>query len=300
MKGPCLIGCLSNPGIWMRTFLQILVLASVGLQSAWAEEVFVPEPAMINSFDPYPLDPGVLEIGPGYTFTSSNRAFDADGSLQPSDYSRGHSFFTEFTYGVTEGVDVRLLLGDVHGVDHSSDLDGDGHPDRLAGRGFGDVEMGVRWQFYQSQDGTAAAALVTGLALPSGPEARPDRLELTQGFPSLTPRLVASKSWGRLQVLGDVGATLPLGRHESRPCGGVDANLGLGYQVGDHLKPLVELNYSKFDFSGQPASEDLSLTAGLVIMFSDSVYLNLGLQRSIAGRNAPESNSGVVFFSLTP
>jgi len=97
-----------------------------------------------------------------------------------------------------------------------------------------------------------------------------------------------------------VGVTVALGRHESRPRGGFDANLGLGYQVGDHLKPLVELNYSKFHYSGQPAGEDLSLTAGLVVMFSDSVYLNLGLQRSIAGRNAPESNSGVVFLSLTP
>ncbi len=300
MKGSCLLSWLASGNILMRTLLQILLLASVALQPAWGEEVFVPEPAMINSFDPYPLDPGVLEIGPGYTFTSSNRAFDSEGALGPSDYSRQHSCFTEFTYGVTEGVDVRLLLGDVHGVDHSSDLDGDGHPDKLAGRGIGDVEMGVRWQFYQGSDGTAAVAFLSGLALPSGPEAGPYRLELTQGFPSLTPRLVASKSWGRFQVLGDVGVTLPLGRHESRPRGGLDANLGLGYQVGDHLKPLVELNYSKFHFSGQPASEDLSLTAGLVVMFSDSVYLNLGLQRSMAGRNSPESNSGVFFLSLTP
>lgn len=277
------------------------LLLALGLQPAWAdEEVFVPEPAMINSFDPYPLEPGVLEIQPGYTFTSANRAFDSAGRLQPADYSREHSFFTEFTYGVIEGVDVRLVLGDIHGVDHSSDLDGDAHPDKLAGRGFGDLEMGVRWQFYQSQDGTEAAAFLTGLVLPSGPEAGPYRLELTQGFPSLTPRLVASKSWGRFQVLGDVGATLALGRHESRPRGGFDANLGLGYQVGDHLKPLVELNYAKLDFSGQPASEDLSVTAGLVVMFSESLYLNLGLQRSIAGRNAPESNSGILFLSFTP
>jgi len=255
---------------------------------------------MINTYDPFPVDPGVLEIQPGYTFTTSDRAFDGHGVLQPAEYSRQHSFFTEFTYGVTEGVDVRLIVGDIHGVDHSTDLDGDGASDRLAGQGFADLEMGVRWQFYQSPDGSAAAAFLSGLALPSGPRAAPNRLELTQGFPSLTPRLVASKSWGRFNVIGDLGYTLALGGHDSHATGGLDANLGLGYQVGDHLKPVVELNYSSLHFSGQPSSEDLSITAGLMIMFNENAYLNLGLQRSIAGRNAPESNSGVFFLTITP
>lgn len=267
---------------------------------AAAQDVFLPDPAMINTNDPYPVDPGQLEIQAGYNFSYSNRDFAGDGVLVPRHQGmRQHSHFAQFTYGIDEGLDATLTLSDIHGADFGWDPDGDGICDRKNGHALGDTTASVRYRFWQSEDETAAAAVLTSLTIPSGPQASVDRLGLSQGFLSLNPRLVASKSWGRFQAVGELGWAQAIGTHDCNTLGGMQANLACGYQIGDVVKPLVELNYGTVNYNGAPSANNLAATFGVLVMLED-VRLNLGIQRSLAGQNSPESTSGFFFVTFAP
>lgn len=278
----------------------LLLLTAAPALAQEQEAPFLPDPAMINTNDPFPVDPGQLEIQAGYNFSNSDRDFDADGVLQPRHQGiRQHSHFAQFTYGIDEGLDATLTVSDIHGADFGWDPDGDGICDTKKGHALGDTTASVRYQFYLSEDETAAAAVIAALTIPSGPQASVDRLGLSQGFTSLNPRLVASKSWGRFQGVAELGWAQALGTHDCDTLGGMQANLAAGYQIGDWLKPLVELNYGTVAYQGAPAANSLSATFGLLVMLED-VRLNLGVQRSLAGQNSPESTSGFFFVTFSP
>lgn len=296
----------------MRTLPFVLMMLALLPGAAFAEEgdaqaprppeheIFLPEVGKINCNDPYPLDPGTWEIAPGYSFTSVEGAYDDAGATSTVPFTRQHGWFTQVTYGVDDGIDVTMTLGDVHGRADGDDPNGFGIPGPLAGQGLGDTTLGARWQFYQSEDQTSAAAVMSYLTIPTGPCATETRFGLSQELWSLNPRLAVAKSWGRFVGIADVGVNVPLGANRFDARGGLSANLAAGYQIGDSLKPIVELNYNSYYYGGAPASETLGVTGGLLFMLSDEVTLNLGITRSIAGRNAPETTSGVFFLTISP
>ena len=276
----------------------LLLAASTG---AWAEEEglpqrpFLPDPGMVNAWDTAVLEPGQVEILLGHTFGHADHFFDDRGQRQEGQFLRNHSTFLQATCGVVQDAARFVVLGDAHGVDFSQDPNGDGQPDRLAGHGLADAAAGVRWRFYQSQDETRAAALVATLALPTGPSAQVDRLGLSQEFASLTPRLVLNQSWNRWVGVVDVGYSLPLNRSALGARGGLSTVVGAGYQVGDSVKPLVELSYSNASFDEAPFSDNLALTGGLEILFSENAQAYVAVTRTLAGRNAPDQTRGTFF-----
>lgn len=269
----------------MRLLLLLLLLTAPALAQ---DEPYLPTPDMIVTNDPFPNDPGQIEVLPGYQFTWSDRNFDADGTSQPGDFNRQHSWFTQFTYGTGGNVDVNLYLSDVHGRNAGMTPS--------VGHGFNDLTMGARWQFAASEDQTQAAALLAYVTFPTGVQPTPERLGLTQQYTSFTPRLVGSKSWGRAIAIADAGYSFALGSNGAGTTGGPTVNLAAGYEMGDEfkVKPLVELNYNAQCFPGAPGSEQLSVTAGLLLIPEDFI-VNLAVSRTVSGRNAPDSTTVGIF-----
>lgn len=280
----------------------VLVLLLLAPIAAHAQEtgVFLPEVGKINANDPYPLDPGQWEVQPGYTFTFAQGNYDDTGVSAPVPFTRSHGWFTQVTYGLAEDVDVNLTVGDVHGVSFGPDPNGFGIPGPLACQSPADTNLGARWQFYASQDERTAAALVGYLTVPTGPRATDTQFGLSQEFWSVNPRLVLAQNWGRLVGVADVGVNVPLEANRFQARGGISANVAAGYQIGEHLKPLVELSYSNVYFDGAPLSETLSVTGGLLILVNEDFRFNLGITRTVAGRNAPDTTSGTFFVTIVP
>lgn len=277
-----------------------LLLAMAALDGVGAEEsreAFQPDPGMINANDTAVLEPGQVEILGGHVFNHADGFFDDRSQRQPGPCLRSHSTFLQVTAGVVEDVDVTAVLGDVHGVDFGQDPDGDGNPDRLAAHGTADAVAGVRWRFYQGGD--TSAAFLAYAALPTGPSAGIDRLGLSQEFASLTPRLVLSRNWGRLNAVADLGYSFPLGANAPGARGGLSTVLGAGYHVTDSIKPLVEVGYSNARFDGASLSESLSLTGGVALLLSEDAQAYLGLTRVLAGRNTPDLTSGTFYLLFT-
>ena len=277
-----------------------LLLAMAALDGARAEEspeAFQPDPGMINANDTAVLDPGQVEILGGHVFNHADGFFDDRSQRQPGPCLRSHSNFLQVTAGVVEDVDVTAVLGDVHGVDYGQDPDGDGNPDRLAAHGTADAVAGVRWRFYQSPDQATSAAFLAYVALPTGPAARIDRLGLSQEFASLTPRLVLSRNFGRLNAVADLGYSYPLGANNTGARGGLSTVLGAGYHVTDSVKPLVEVGYARFD--GASLSESLTVTGGVALLLSEDAQAYVGLTRVLAGRNTPDLTTGTLMLLVT-
>lgn len=283
-----------------RLVLVLLLALAPRMAAAQETGVFLPEVGKINANDPYPLEPGQWEIQPGYSFTSVEGAFDDAGASSPVPFARQHGWFTQVTYGLQEGVDLNFTVGDTHGINFDADPNGTGAPGPLGSHSLADTNLGARWQFYSSEDETTAAALLGYLTIPTGPHATDTQFGLSQEFWSVNPRLVVARSWGRFVGVADAGVFVPFGPNRFDARGGVSANLAAGYQIGDHLKPLVELSYTNVSFDGAPMAETLALTGGLLIMVNEDFRLNLGITRTVAGRNAPDTTSGMFFVTIVP
>ncbi|MFO8007705.1 MAG: transporter [Candidatus Brocadiia bacterium] len=236
------------------------------------------EHAKVNTEDATPVDPGEWEVELAYGLTQADRAFGDHWSRTGRGLLREEEFGLGVTYGLVENLDVGFGVGylDIYDRDDSA----------LVGRGFTDLELGAKWRFYHDEARHLEIAYTPAVVLPTGRRADDDRIGITDDYASVFNGLALSKDWGDGWTSNfDLGFNWPVGedRHDCR--GTLGANAALGWQVTEWLQPEVELNY-EHDFAHGDDADLISATAGAIVCVSDSVRLDLGVQRSLFGRNA--------------
>jgi hypothetical protein len=241
------------------------------------------EHAKLNTEDATPVGTGEWEFELSYGLLHSRRQFDDDWSRVSRPLLREEALGLALTHGVARDLDLGLAVGYAELYDRDTGA--------LDGRGFTDLEVGAKWRFYRDSDSRLELAYTPAVVLPTGRREDDDRLGLTDDFLSVYNGIAASKDWGgRWTSNFDLGYSWPIGedRHDFR--GTLSSNVALGYQLNGWLQPEVELNYEHEFHHGHDA-DSLAATAGLIVCLTESVRLDIGVQRSIAGRNADHGSA---------
>ncbi len=260
---------------------------------------FLIEPGKINTNDAGVLEPGQVEIQPGWLGFYSSRAYDQNGALQPDSDQVQDLLFTQLTYGVVENFDVNLILGGMSGHDSLAGIDQvTGLPLPLNGQSFADTVFGTRWRFYPDDDNRFSMAYLTYFTFPTGQAGTPTRLSLSQEAANCQHHLVLQKEAGHWSLLADLGVTHPLWGNSIDFDGGVSASLAAGYQVTAEWQPLVELGYTSFYFGGSEPSQFWTATGGGTCYVSPDVRLNLGVTQTFAGQNARDGTAVTFFLTI--
>ncbi len=257
------------------------------------------EPGKINTNDAGVLEPGQIEIQPGWLGFYSSRAYDQTGvSVRDSDQVQD-LFFTQLTCGVVEDFDVNLILGLNTGHDSLAGTDPvTGLPLPLSGTSFADTVFGTRWRFLHDEANQLSLAYLTYFTFPTGQHGTPTLLSLSQEAANCQHRLVVQKEAGHWSLLADLGVTHPLWGNSIDFDGGVSASVAAGYQVTAEWQPLVELGYTSFYFGNTQPSEFWTVTGGGTCYVSPDVRLNLGLTQTFAGQNARDGTAVTFFLTI--
>lgn len=270
-----------------------------GGQGTGPGDSFPIEPGKINTNDAGVLEPGQIELQPGWLGFYSSRGYDSNGvSLRDSDQVQD-LFFTQLTCGVVEDFDVNLILGAISGSDSLAGTDPiTGLPLPLSGQSFADTVLGTRWRFYCDDESQLSLAYLTYFTFPTGQTGSPNRLPLSQEASNCQHRLVVQKEAGHWSLLADVGAAHPLWANSIDFEGAFSASLAAGYQVTAEWQPLVELGYSSIYFGSSEPSQAWTVTGGGTCYVSPDVRLNLGVTQTFAGQNARDGTAVTFFLTI--
>lgn len=258
-----------------------LLLSLSTLALAAAVEV---EAAKLATPDAMPVDAGGVEIAFGLSWSRADRVYDADGTRQ----DRGGRL-TEvgaelgLTYGLREGLDAGITVGWARIEDETASPD--------SGNGPTDVVVGAKWQFYV--DETLALALLPEASLPVG-DGRPEE-EISTGSATwgVGVTLAATAAIDRLALGAGLGRGWILGDDEDRgdARGAWAFDLAVGWQLTEAVQPEIELHHARdLNAGSTPDAHATSVTVG-VQLTGEAGRLGLGLDRTIAGRDAEQATT---------
>lgn len=292
----------------MRLGLGLLLLALLagGVQAQDAEP-FPIESGKINTNDAGVLDPGQVELQPGFAGFYSNRSYDENGISRPDNTVRQRLFGTQLTFGICPDFDVNLALGLATGYDSGAGTDpvtGNAFP--ISGHGLSDITLGTRWRFFQDEESGLSLAYLTYTTFPTGDRVlnqqlsldRDQNLALGQEIASLQHRLVVQKEAGHWSLIADLGCQHPLASNGPGFEAGLSFSLAAGYQVTEAFQPLVEIGYNNAYYSHSPFSDSWSVTGGGTYYVTDDVRLNLGITQTVAGHSSPDGLSATFFVTI--
>ena len=244
------------------------------------------EPAKITIEDADTLGRGELELTLEFSLFRAKREWDSRRRSESRPRVSEREIEFELVYGLTDRLDLIFETG----YETIRDREGDG-PHR--GGGWGDKFIGAKWQFYHDEELDLMLAYVPGFTFPTGRSHSARRIGVSQEYYRFDQKLIATKGWGRWSASAELGFNLPFAsRGDTR--GELIAGAGVGYQVADWIKPVVELNYGREFISGETNPDLLALTVGAVMPLSDHWRLAAGVQRGIYGRSEEKGLAGIL------
>ncbi len=275
----------------------LFLLASlVGPSLADEDEFYPVEPGKINTNDAGVLEPGQVELQPGYAVFYSDRAYDGAGRSRPDSSVKQDLVATQLTFGVVPDFDVNLMAGLAGGHDSQAGTDPfTSQPFLLSDHSLSDITFGTRWRFYQDEDQGLALAYLTYTTFPTAQHGSDQGLSLSQEVATLAHRLVVQKELGHWSLLADLGFLHPLASNGPGFELGLSASVAAGYQLTEDFQPLVEVSYNNACYSRDPFSDSWTVTGGATYYTSPDVRLNLGVTQTVAGHNTRDG-LGVTFF----
>ena len=159
------------------------------------------------------------------------------------------------------------------------------------GRGFTGMKVSGRYRFYSNEKRRLEIAYMAGMTIPTGSGSGQNDIGVSQEFWSLEQAVVINKDWERWTINGDIGFSLPMGNKRENARGSLSIDLALGYQIVPWLQPELELNYSHDYLADADHAQMLAMTAGLVMPINETLYVNIGVQQGVWGKNADKATS---------
>ncbi|MFH0911641.1 MAG: transporter [Planctomycetota bacterium] len=252
----------------------------------------------LNTPDACPVDPGHAEIEFAFGLDKVRREWDDDGKAHSRRPEHDRSLGLSVGMGLCENLDFCLGIPYLWLRDEGNDFDADDLMGPETGRGLGDLDLSLRYRFYENEDRHLYLAYKAGLIAPIGHDADESEIGTSQESWSLNQALIATKSWGRWAVNADIGYSLPFGGKRGDGRGVLSADLALGRQVFSWLQPEVELNYAH-EFVGHESDADvLAATVGFLLPVNERFQVNLGVQQGLWGRNAERATTYLATIKL--
>lgn len=269
-----------------------IVLAILLISATWAQTGVRDK---IVTADPDPRSPGSFELQLNYLSSQSQSAFDDFSQVTTGQIQREQLYVGSLGYGLSQDLDLTLTSG-------ASQLLSVIDPDRAQtgrflggprrGGGLVDLELDLRWRFYNDSEQGLAMAVVGGPTLAND-------VKTNQGFVGGDIAFVLRQDWGPASLNWESYALFPLAGPGQR-FSAQGTNLGLGYQLNSQLQPVVELNYARIQSSSEGLVQSLATTVGLVAQPWEWCKLSLGWQQTLWGTNTEKAGSliGGLSFSL--
>jgi hypothetical protein len=248
------------------------------------------ETAKLVAEDAFPVDADSTELEFGYQYVTADTLFDNDGEVIVRGELTGQIIVAKVTHGIRKGLDasIELVWRDVI-EDADSQL----------GDGIGNVTVGAKWLFYQNDEKGLAAGWVTGFTAPFAGETVNERLAPGQDYWSINNLLVLTNVVGGFNLNLDVGHFLTIGNDRGDQRSEFIADVAIGRQFSSWLQLEAELNYGHATVSRGNGSVNFAVTVGAIMNVSDSMRIDIGLQKILDGRNADKTTFWLANFSKT-
>lgn len=245
-----------------------------------------PELAKFATEDAGTVDPGAWEASLGVGHVWSTRAWDDAGtSADRGGRTTETAACLGLKFGLVDHLDIGVGLSWISVQDDAAEDAGD--PD--SGSGIGDIELGLKYRFYQGEGDHLSAAFVAGAIAPMGRGTSEDRIAVASKYWSVQGGLVLTGWVDLLAWSTAINVLRPLGSgtDETRYELGWDA--AIGYQVADWIQPEVEVHHVSSDAVDADDAQNWSLTVGVLIPLEIGRFAG-GWTRDLAGSNADQSS----------
>ena len=254
------------------------------------------EPAKLATADAAPLDPGVIELALGGSWTVADTALDANGHPQDrggKHTERGLGFGV--TYGLVDGLDAGMGIGCLWGEDTASD------PAQCSG--VTDLGFGAKWRCWQREDGDSAwaVAVLPGITAPLGRgQDAEDEIPTASRFWTAGLTLAGSGNIGIVALNADVGYAHAYGDADDRAgyLGTLAANTAIGVQLSEWIQPEIDLSWTRDRVEEGDAPWSLVVTVGAQFALPFG-RLGLGAQRVVDGADVDETTSFIADLAIS-
>jgi len=277
----------------MRSVFHLPVILMLAAGAAWSADQ--PELAKVATEDAGTVDPGAFELAVGIDHAWASKGWDAEGtSTDRGGRARQTDLGVGLKYGVVESLDIGVGVGWSRITDQAAAEAGE--PD--SGSGLADVDLGLKWRFFQGEDDRLASALTAGVIAPMGRGTAEDAIPVAGEDWALRGGLVATGWIDRLAWSTAVEIVRPLGEaaEETRYEFAWDA--AVGWQVTPWLQPELELHHARADAIEGDDAYVWSFTAGVLIPLESSRIAG-GWTRDIAGTASDQSDAISVSVTTT-
>lgn len=280
----------------MKAALLALFLSA----AAWSQDL---DGSKIFTTDTTPLDPGTFSLGLQYLTSSGNSEFISGGGRSLLNGGRQSQLFTlSVAAGLADNLDVTLSSG-LNNLQDSLQGDPDEEEFSLGGggaRGSGltNLSASFRWRFWQDEEEGRSLAFTAGPALNGDLQKNGDNYQVNGNFLAWQQSLLFRQDFDPFVANLEVYYSFPVQPNDAT-FRQFSTNMALGWNANDWLLPVVELNYSSVTPAINDPIESLSVTGGLIFKPTEEWQLNVGVQRSVAGRNIENYTSYTVGSSLS-
>ena len=250
------------------------------------------EHSKIITRDPFPVQPGLIQIEAEYVFRSSKTQWTDGGKLETRKLRTLQVSVLELSTGIVDRLDVGIALGYAKLIDNEKILgEGDGLTDLL---------LSATYLFHFDEPKTFAVAYLPSITFPIGSEADVEELGVSPEFYTFDNRIAIVKDWSAYWTTNvDLGYIWFFGENAGVSNGLVTGGAAVGYQYESWLQPVFEFRYARNLIKSGGDEERISVLGGLLMPLSERVRIEFGVQQAVAGRNANKITSIVTNISVT-
>ena len=248
------------------------------------------ETAKLVTEDAFPVDTGSTELEFSYQYVTADTLFDNDGEVITRGDLAGQIIVAKATHGIREGLDASI---EVAWRDLIKDADSQ------LGDGIGNVTVSAKWLFFQDNGKGLAVAWVPGFTASFAGESVDGRVAPGQDYWSMNNLLALTYVVGGFNLNLGVGHFLALGNDRGDQRNEFIADIAVGQQLSSWLQLEAELNYGHATVSRGNGSVNFAVTVGAIMNVSNSVRIDIGLQKILDGRNADKATIWLANFSKT-
>lgn len=234
-----------------------------------------------------------------YLVSTARRGFDLSGSRQDLGLKRTSELLVgAVSLGLTDDIDLTLQgsfsrLADLYPNVSNPSSDAFGS---VRGAGFSNASAVARWRFFEDGGGRSAA-LTAGPMIQAELVPGDHTYDRAPSFTAWQQSLILRQDLDPISIDLELFGNFPVSGN-STSFSQYGFNLGVGFDVIDWLLPIVELNYARVLPAGDTAAESLSASLGFLYKPAPDASLNVGVQRTLSGRNIEDTTTYLVGGSI--
>lgn len=242
--------------------------------------------------DPFPVQPGRVQLSPMYLFLGATDEWGDNWDLNPRGTTIEHTGLLIASTGVVRDVDISASIG-------FSDILDEENPARTGG-GFTDFGIGSTIMFYHTRRLEFAISYIPTFLFPSGTRSTISTIGPSQEAYIFDHRLAANADWKpKLITCADIGYSFFINAGNATIKGIASTSWAVGYQVLDWLQPEVEFGYFYAIGRNAPNRQGFTVAGGLIMPVSRSVRVDFGAQYIVVGKNNPNTTLALLDVAIT-